>query len=300
MAIAGIIPKIIINGFQQLMRCSLSPLSYNFNVMIIFLYGPDSYRRQEKLKEIISDYKKKHSGLSIQHFDLSDGSAPALFRNFLKSNSLFDSFKLGVIWGGEYLEGSEEKDFRKSLKENLEDKKSVLILIFEKKPIKDCAFLLKSPVIFQEFENLSGAHFTIFIQKEADKRELKIDNESLGLLARAFSGNSWGLVTELEKFSLLSDKKITSDTVRAHMDVFNEINIFDALNKIRSSRSPAERLKIFEELLVRNSDPAMLFNMIAISPYGQKEWKELMADYDASVKSGKLEYEEALLDMVLK
>ncbi len=268
--------------------------------MVIFLYGPDSYRRQEKLGEIISDYKKKHSGLSIRHFDMSDGDSPALFRDFLKSNSLFDSFKLGIISGGEDLDGADEKEFRKSLKDNLEKKESVLILIFEKKPVKDYAFLLKEPVIFQEFENLSGAKLSAFIQKESDKRGLKIDRASLDLLVGAFAGNSWGLIMELDKFSLLSEKRINVETARSHVEVFNELNLFSTLNQMRSSRSLSEKLRIFEELLARNSDPAMLFNMTAISPYEGKQWKELMADYDVAVKSGKLEYGEVLLDMILK
>lgn len=268
--------------------------------MVIFLYGPDSYRRQEKLKEIIGDYRKKHSGLSIQHFDLGIESELRSYWDFLKSNSLFDTFKLGVISGAEDLDGAEEKAFRKSLKENLEKKESVQVIIFEKKPLKDYKFLLEKPVISQEFENLTGEKLYKFAEIEAGKRGLKADRASLDILTKAFSGNSWGLITELDKFSLLDEKKITTETVKKHVDAFNEINIFDTLNYLRSSRDPAERLKIFEELLARNSDPAMLFNIIAVSPYEQKEWKEMVADYDVSVKSGKLEYEEVVLDMLLK
>ena len=39
-------------------------------------------------------------------------------------------------------------------------------------------FLLEKPAIWQEFENLAGEGFLSFIQKEADKRGLKIDRES--------------------------------------------------------------------------------------------------------------------------
>lgn len=268
--------------------------------MIIFLYGPDSYRRQEKLKEIISDYKKKHSGLSIQHFNVGENPELVAFRDFLKSNSLFDSFKLGLVYGGEDLDGADEKDFRKFLKENLENRESVLVVIFNKKPLKDYKFLLESPVISQEFENLSGQKFSIFLQKEAEKKGLKADRASLELLAQVFSGNSWAAVTELDKFFLLDDRKMTAEIVKDHIDVFSDMDIFSTLNQMRSSRSAGERLRIFEELLARNTDPAMIFNITAVSPYEKKEWKELMADYDTAVKSGKLEYEEVMLDMILK
>ncbi len=275
-------------------------MRYLKRVMIIFLYGPDSYRRLEKLREIVSDYRKKHSGLSIQRFDVSDGSSFADFRDFLKSNSLFDPFKLGIVSGGEELDGSDDKDFRKLLKENLEIKESVLIVLFGKKPVKDYSFLLRLPAVFQEFENPEGAKFSGFAQKEAAKRGLKIDSVGIDLLARAFAGDNWGLVTELEKLSLLDGKNIDPEMIRSHLDVLGELEIFPALNLMKSSGSRGERLRVFEELSVRNYDPAMLFNMAAISPYEGKGWKEAMADYDAAVKSGKLEYEEVLLDMILK
>lgn len=268
--------------------------------MIIFLYGPDAYRRQEKLKEIVSDYKKKHSSFSIEHFDLEEADDFNKLIDFSKANSLFDAFKFGIIRNGDGLGKAEQKEFTKFLKEQTEKKESVLVLLFDKKPVKEMGFLLKKPVIFQEFENLTGEQLALFIQKESQRLGLKLDREVNLLLSQAFYGDSWGLVTELEKLSLLDEKKITADIVAEHINVFSEMNLFSALNSMRSSVDISERLRIFDELLDRNEDLAMLFNMIAVAPYEGKRWKELVADYDASIKSGKLEYEEVLLDIALK
>jgi len=58
--------------------------------MIIYLYGSDSYRRLEKLKEIISEYKKKHSGLTIDRFYLDESDNEWLrFKDFAGTQSLF-------------------------------------------------------------------------------------------------------------------------------------------------------------------------------------------------------------------
>lgn len=268
--------------------------------MIIFLYGPDAYRRQEKLKEIVGDYKKKHSSFSIEHFDLDEANDLNKLEDFSKANSLFDAFKFGIIRNGEGLGKSEQKEFTKFLKTQTEKKEAVLVLLFDKKPIKELGFLLKKPVIFQEFENLTADQLGLFIQKEAQRLGLKLDASCVSLLMQAFQGDSWGLVTELEKLSLMDEKRIAADTVAEHISVFSEMNLFSALSSMRSSGDISERLRIFDELLDRNEDPAMLFNMIAVAPYEGKRWKEMVADYDASVKSGKLEYEEVLLDIALK
>lgn len=268
--------------------------------MIIFLYGPDAYRRQEKLKEIVGDYKKKHSSFSIGHFDLDEADDFNRLIDFSKANSLFDAFKFGIIRNGDGLGKAEQKEFIKFLKEQVEKKESVLAVLFDKKPVKDLGFLLKKPVIFQEFEDLTADQLGLFIQKEAQRLSLKLDASCVSLLMQAFHGDSWGLVTELEKLSLLDEKKISSDTIAEHINTFSEMNLFSALNSMRSSGDVSERLRIFDELLDRNEDPAMLFNMIAVAPYEGKRWKEMVADYDASVKAGKLEYEEVLLDIALK
>ncbi len=268
--------------------------------MIIFLYGPDSYRRQEKLKEYIGRYKAKFSAFSLSHFYLSQNDDLQKLKDFSRSNSLFESSKFGIVWDMCDLEKGGLKDFSKLIKENLESKDLTLIISADKKPVKELNFLLKKPVIFHEFENLDLADFAAFIQKEAGRLQITVDRSCVALLAEAFKNNTWGAVTELEKLSLLDEKRITGDIIRNHIAVFNEVNLFTALNTLRSSGSSFEKLRVFEELLSRNTDPAMLFNMIAVAPYEGKAWKELVADYDVALKTGKMEYEEILLDIALR
>ena len=43
--------------------------------MIIFLYGTDTYRSRQKLKEIIAQYQQKHqSGMELVRFETLDWS----------------------------------------------------------------------------------------------------------------------------------------------------------------------------------------------------------------------------------
>ena len=95
-------------------------------------------------------------------------------------------------------------------------------------------------------------------------------------------------------------KKITKDILQRHINVLPGIDIFGHLNKIRASRDVGQKLAFLEDLLSRNNDPTMIFNMASASFYLDKKQKIKMADYDVAVKSGKLEYEEVLLDLMLE
>lgn len=267
--------------------------------MIIFLYGQDSYRRQEKLKEYLERYRAKYSGFSLSNFYLGEDGDWEKLKDFSKSQSLFESSKVGAVFGIGDLEDKNKKDLINLLKENLKSKDLTLIISEEKKPTKDFNFLLKEPVISWEFENLTGEPLEKFLLKEVGERGLVLDKESQNLLAQVYAGDSWGLVTELDKLALLDEKKITLAVLETHLQAVLPINIFSTINQMRSAGSVGRRLALLEELFSRSEDPVMIFNIMAVSPYAEQDWKVRMADYDAAIKSGKLEYEEALTDLVL-
>ena len=65
--------------------------------MIIFLYGPDTYRSRQKLNEIIEHYKKIHkSGLNLKYFDLQKSSYQD-FKDEIQQASMFKEKKLLVL-----------------------------------------------------------------------------------------------------------------------------------------------------------------------------------------------------------
>ena len=289
--------------------------------MIIFLYGKDSYRKNSKLKEILFEYKQKHSKFTVESFDLSENGQFDELKDFIKSNSLFDDFKLGIIGGGSSLIPEDQKEYIILLKEILKHKELVLIISEDKAPNKDFKFLLEKPVQSQNFSALIGLGLNKFILEEANIRNLILDKKSRDLLAGFYKDDSWGLITELDKLSLLNpvrsrpaeggamgtlgrpasngvnEKKITEEVLKNHIDAFLPVDIFSALNYLRNSREIGERLRILEELLIKGGDPAMLFNFLSALVKSPAE-KQKMADYDSAIKSGKLDYEEALADFI--
>ncbi len=267
--------------------------------MIIFLYGSDDYRRSQKKRDLIAEFKKKHSALGLATFDFEKKDAATALAEFARNQSIFETAKLAILENvfEEFSGVARVKELAKILQPFLEGgvaSKSVTILLAERdKPVKALAFLAEKPAIFQKFENLEGAAWEQFIAAEAKKLGMALATDAVRFLATIYAGNAWALVTELQKLSGLK-----SSITKADLDTFDleaAPNYWALLNGVKSPDLRA-RLYALEKLLALNDPPAKLFNILA-SQWGQKLAQ--FAEYDFAVKSGKLEYEEALVEAVL-
>lgn len=234
------------------------------------------------MKDIIAQYTKKHSGVTMEKLNLEGEADVAGVKEFSKNQSLFDSFRLGVINIGlkPFLDGLAE-----ILKSYLESKNVILVISAEKKLPKDFIFLLKPPagvkVLAQEFAELSGAKLNSFIKKEIEKRNLEFSSELVSLLIGIHGSDLWGMVNDLDKLAL--GGKIEGN--------IKSQNIFPLLNRIKRGDLTAL------EILLSTQEPAMLFNMLAAG--ADSYLKTKMANYDVAIKSGKITYREALTDLTL-
>lgn len=273
--------------------------------MIIFLYGLDSYRRRKKLNEIIDQYKKKHLALNIGKFDFTENDGNNEFlrlQEFVLTDSLFESEKLAMIENiFEWVSKENQKKAAEFLKSNLEDKKTILIILSDKTPIKAFDFLLKKPVLFQEFENFKGDKLKFFIKKESEESGIEFDAKAISFLAEIFQGDSWGLINELDKLSLFDRKFFGVDDLKNLIDYYRPISSSDFFSRIKNfsfSRSLTQKMENLE-ILLKDEDPAKIFNFLASFSSNQPVLIQRFADYDAAVKSGKMEYEEVLLDLTI-
>jgi DNA polymerase III delta subunit len=259
--------------------------------MLIFLYGPDDYRRVQKKRELITEFRKKRSNLGLGVFDLATKDWRDGFNEFARSNSLFETARLAIF--DNTFEELEAPALAKLLKPFSDDKSITILLAERDKPVKALAFLLEKPTIAQKFENLEGAELIGFIAAEAKKLNMKITTPAAQFLATVYAGNTWALATELQKLSAF---KSTID--RADLDQFDleaAANYWMLLNGLKSY-DIRTRLTTLERLLAMNDPAAKIFNILA------SQWKEKtaqMAEFDFAVKSGKLEYEEVLVDLMI-
>lgn len=264
--------------------------------MFIFLYGPDEYRRLEKKHGIVADFRKKHPDLGPALFDLAaEGPLDALFE-FIKNQSIFESAKLAV------LENAFETDaerLAKVLKPFVAEKNTTILISEREKPVKALAFLIGKPSLAQKFENLDGAEWHAFIKTEAKKVGLNMSDSAAAFLGMIYEGNSWALVTELQKLSALKGTGARGATIEKKdldaLDLEAAPNYWALINGMKSYDARI-RLAALERLFATNDPPPKIFNILAAQA-GPNIPR--MAEYDLAVKSGKLEYEEALLDLIL-
>lgn len=260
--------------------------------MIFALIGKDSYRRHERTREIFSAYAEKHGRSSLETFDLADEGALLSFFEFCGTRGLFSPFRMAVLKSLEEVEKS--ANLKKILKA-LQAEKDIIVLISEDAITKDFAFLKQKPNKVEIFECLPREEFIEFLKKEIKTRGVSIETGAVLFLADVFKGNSMGAVNELAKLSFLKGAPISADFLRKEEGLKLPHDFFSLLRGLLGASLPA-KLKNLETLLSFNEDPAKIFNVLAY--LNMRDIKKF-ADYDVLIKSGKIGYEEALLEMVL-
>jgi DNA polymerase III delta subunit len=267
--------------------------------MIIFLGGPDSYRRQQKVKELTTFYRQKHPNFDFKKFDLSENQEDYLaLKDFLAQQSLFDNFKMGLVNG---IFEVEPKNIKPILKDQLAKENSILLISEEKKPTKEFDFLLQKPVYYQEFKKLKAKELAFFIRKEAEKRNLKFEPKAKEYLIRwqeYTNTDSWALVNELDKIALAGfPQPVSAGHLESLIPFSYREKIFDLAGILAGRNSLKKKIVALEQLLIQKEPAAYAFNLLS---YGAPVNLLLkLADYDVSVKSGGLDYEEVLLDLAL-
>lgn len=259
--------------------------------MVIYLYGSDRFRRQEKLNHYIGEYRKKYSGLTVRELDFADGAELEMLSGALGAQSLFGKKNLVIVKNLFPLPDGKEKGFKKVLESALEDKETTVLVSADDAPLKAFMFLVEKSFKAEEFPALLGHEFEQFIKVQAAHTKTRLTPQLLMDMARVYAGDSWGVVTELQRLAL--QQKGAIETVPAGIpgpQVFYEVG--------KLSRLPAAAgLPVLERLLA-SDDPAKIFNMLAYQM--DSAGKQLFADYDVAIKSGKLDYEAVLTDYVLR
>ncbi len=279
--------------------------------MLILLYGPDDYRREQKRREIVAEFEKKHESIGMGLFDVKQDEGRAKLEEFLRNQSIFEDKKLAVLENlfpmragasnddddsathEDDAEDTSGKDLAAILKAYLDAPSTTILISEKKKPTKSFAFLLKKAGLIQEFAALAGSSWEKFIEAEAARNGLTLAPDALKFIANVFAGNTWGVATELQKLS--SFKKAISLKDLGAFDLDVAPNYWGLVNGLKGY-DVRSRLTALETLLALNDPAPKIFNILAAS------WREKtpqFAAYDRAIKSGKLEYEEALVDIVL-
>ena len=257
--------------------------------MIIVLYGPNSYLRLRKLNEIIDIYKKRRGELNLQEFDVNNEEGLGSFKEYLRNISMFSPNKFIILDNA--FEPHDKKELKSILKDNLEGNEVTILINSSDKPPADFKFIITPPSKSEFFADLkSDEEIISFIKTESSKKGINLSDADIFHLKESFDSDLWGIVTELEKMSLFGESLLEKK---------EKYEYFQILNSLKYGHSAKQRLIALEILLSdRGDEPGRIFNSL---PFGLKDERMLdrLADYDVAVKSGKLEYEEVLLDFTL-
>ncbi len=275
--------------------------------MLIFLYGPDSYRRQKKANFFIAEYRNKHSNLSLDYFDLGIPDEFLRLREFSSQMLIFSAIG-GSALGGDNKKlavlkdafAADLKNLREFLKKYVKDEDLTILISEENSPVELKSVISKAHSV-EKFELLEGDKWKSFIQKQAKERNINLIPQAVIFLSKAFKDDVWGLINELDKISLIFGGKLINTTdFKKISDYGNELpDIYSFINAVSGNWPIQEKVVSLEKLFIANEEPAKTFNYMASSRWLPLELIKRLADYDVMVKSGKIDYEEVLVDLAL-
>jgi len=234
--------------------------------MIYFLYGKDSYRSREKLKEIIESYKKVHkSGLSLNFFDFDEKGKEVDFRDIsseYKQTSMFKEKKLFVL-SGPFKSADFKKRFLDESKKILES--SDLLVFYEDNDVdsKDALFkfLIKNAKC-QKFEFLAGAKLKGWAAKEFEKYNVKTEPFVVEKMLMRTGPDLWRLSNEIKKLSCFKKNGCVS---LKDIDIFIkpkiESDIFKTIDAI-ALNNKKDALSLIHKHIENGDAPAYLLSMI--------------------------------------
>jgi len=270
--------------------------------MIVFLFGLDSYRRQQKFLSLKKHYQEKYPQAEQFFIDLeTEPNDWKKLKDFLKQSSIFTNFKLVFIKGATKLK---EKNWLEVLKKELKNVYHFLVIsddIFELP--KDFKFLIQKPAFHFYFPILSGENWRLFLKKEIQNRSLKFSDAAQkyleNFLASQIDNKSFLAVNLLDQIQLAQwPSPISLENLKTLISYLSSSALWLWSKKFWQARSLGERLVILESLFSLKEEPSHIFNSLAYQKSPSSEINQL-AYYDFLIKSGYWEPAEALLALAL-
>ena len=258
--------------------------------MIFFLYGQDTYRSRQKLKELKEKFVRDvdPSGANLV---VLDGATmkPEDFRNAVSSMSMFVKKRMVVV---ERLIESGKKPAQEAVAEYIEHKNfpaDHIVVFWEnevqsRKSIKSKVHkvvkskkkrggspstgsgniillnTLKNQKYVQEFSPLTPVEVERWIAAEVAKRNGEIDAVALRLLASSVGNDLWRMGNEIGKL-LAGDVSITEDAVRESVIEKTESAIF-AFTDALGARRRDEALRLLMNERASGIEPLHLLSMM--------------------------------------
>jgi DNA polymerase-3 subunit delta len=258
--------------------------------MVIFLYGPDTYRIGQKLKELKNKFirQKDKSGLGITVLD-SQSLALDTFRSRLYAPGFFSDKRMIIIEN--LLAGAGQQILEETLeylKKVRQEKENITVFVERGTPVakqdlqKKLFNLLKKAEHVQEFSLFSGARLNQWIKKEIVKRGGKIAGPAVNVLAAATGPDLWRLSSEIDKLiAYCGIYPITSEAVNLLVKARLDENIFHLVDAV-GMKDKKSALKFLKDQLAAGISLNYLFGMLVRQFRILLQVRELLSRGDSS------------------
>jgi len=261
--------------------------------MILFLYGPDTFRSKKKLSEIIGKYRLKYkSGLNLAKIELSEDNLNKL-REAVETSSMFQEKKL-VILKNVF---SSSKSLQKKISEYLKKKglfedKNIILVFFEEGKIKNknnlFKLILKNSFKNQEFKELPPSKTEWIIKKEVEKLNGEIHPLAIKKLVFFYGNNLWQISNEVKKLiSFKREGTIQPEDVENLCEANINLNIFKTIEAI-SKKNKKEALKLISKHFETGENTLKIFGMIVYQFRVLIKIKSILEENKNNIRSQKL------------
>lgn len=248
--------------------------------MVIFLFGKDTYRARQKMKEIVGQYTKIHkSGLNLKYIDYKEKGSSFDLRDDIRQASMFKEKKLVVLRNP-----FADSEFKQELLEQLDKfaESEDIFLIYEEGKIN--ASLLKSlkkKAKCQEFELLTNAKLKEWVKKEFIKRKIKIELSALEELVKYVGNDLWRFSNEIDKLTSFKNQgEVEVKDVKLLVRATIETDIFSTIDAI-AQKNKKQALKLLHQHLEKGDSAFYILSMIAYQFRNLLIIKELIEKHDS-------------------
>jgi DNA polymerase-3 subunit delta len=229
--------------------------------MIILLYGEDTYREKDKLREIMEEHKKKHkSGLNLRYLEGKTTSFDDL-RNEILGISMFKEKKLVVVL--DPLSNSKLKEDLIEKGEVFVSSDNLLLLVEQSKLLKKDKFLsfMEKNGKAQEFELLTGIKLKNWIKKEIEGKGGEIGELALDKLIEYVGSDLWRMKNEIMKLINYSNN-ISVNNIDLLVRPSHETNIFNTVDAI-AAKDKKKAMNLIKSHIEKGESAIYILAMIA-------------------------------------
>ncbi|MGA2666678.1 MAG: DNA polymerase III subunit delta [Patescibacteria group bacterium] len=225
--------------------------------MILFLYGEDNYRLNQKVKAL----KERFISASLGDTNLAMLDAVLMSFDDIVRQTLAIPFlaKSRLVMVNNLF--SAKKDVIDKVTEFLSKvpKTTVFVITQEGNPDKRTSLFkkLNQPKISQEFKSLEGEGLRRWVQREVEVRKAKCEMGATDKLIAYIGNDLWRMSAELDKL-VSYDPKITVENIELLVQPQVQSNIFNLMDEIAAKNTQAAAKELNKLLREGKAEPYIL------------------------------------------